>query len=295
MPVTFLTGPAGTGKTTYAAAKLREWLLDHVPAGSILVLVPQLTLAQPYRTILGDPDLPGVGAVDILTFNGLAMKTIDLFWPLGAVSSGFGRPQERPIFLNVEQAQYYLRQAIDPLLKQGYFDPNVVPLTISLPRLMSQILDNLNKAALIGLPHTEVGRRLAASLAVEPSSRVALEHTQACVDRFRRFCLDRNLLDFSLRIETFYRHLWPVTGVQQYLTDRYRYLIVDNIEEDTPFAHAILREWLPKTKSAWLVHDEDAGYRNFFGGQPAHRPKFAGAVCRNRPPDHAPRRLPGHA
>ncbi len=265
MPTTFLTGPSGTGKTTYAVERLRELLNGNVPASSILVVVPQLTLAQPYRDLLRDPTLPGAGTVDILTLNGLALKTIDLFWPLGAASSGFGRPHDRPVFLNIETAQYYLWQAIEPLLNQGYFDPNVVPITISLPRLMSQILDNLNKAALIGLPHTQVGQRLAASLTVEPSSRVALEHTQACVSRFREFCLARNLLDFSLRIETFYQHLWPVPGVRQFLTGRYRHLIVDNIEEDTPFAHTILREWLTDTESALLVNDQDAGFRIFLG------------------------------
>ncbi len=265
MPTTFLTGPAGTGKTTYAIERLRELLAGHVPASSILVIVPQQTLAGPYRDLLGDPTLPGTGAVDILTLNGLALRTIDLFWPRLAGPAGFGRPQDRPIFLTIETAQYYLRQAIDPLLKQGYFDPNVVPITISLPRLMSQILDNLNKAALVGLPHTQVGQRLAASLTLEPAGRTALEHAQACANRFRQFCLARNLLDFSLRIETFYQHLWPMAEVQQFLTGRYRHLIVDNIEEDTPFAHTVLQQWLPATESALLINDEEAGYRIFLG------------------------------
>jgi len=265
MPTTYLTGPAGSGKTTYAVEYLRNLLTGHVPANTILVLVPQQTLAEPYRALLRDPTLPGAGMVDTLTLNGLALRTIDLFWPLGANAAGFSHPHKRPIFLNIEQAQYYLRQAIEPLLKQGYFDPNVVPVTISLPRLVSQILDNLNKAALIGLPHTDVAQRLAASLALEPSSRVALEHTQACVNHFREFCLARNLLDFSLRIETFYQHLWPVAGVQRFLVNRYRHLIADNIEEDTPFAHTVLRRWLPHTESALLINDEDAGYRIFLG------------------------------
>ncbi len=265
MTKTFLAGPAGTGKTTQAVEHLKILLAGNVPAGTILVVVPQLTLAQPYRALLSDPALPGAGTVDVLTLNGLALKTIDLFWPLGTASSGFGRGQARPVFLTIETAQYYLRQAIAPLLKEGYFDPNVVPLTILLPRLMSQILDNLNKAALIGLPHTQVGKHLAASLTLEPGSRIALEHTQACVNRFREYCLARNLLDFSLRIETFYRHLWPVDGVRQFLTGRYRHLIVDNVEEDTPFAHDILRQWLPHTESALLVNDEEAGFRIFLG------------------------------
>ncbi len=266
MSATFLTGPAGTGKTTYAVNKVRQLLTSHTPANSILIIVPQLTLAQPYRDLLRDPTLPGAGTVDILTLNGLALKTIDLFWPLVAAQAGFGRPHERPIFLSIETAQYYLRQAIDPLLKQGYFDPNVVPLTITLPRLMSQILDNLNKASLIGLPHSDVGPRLTASLVGnDPGQSKALDHAQSCANQFRQFCLERNLLDFSLRIETFYRHLWPVAGVQQFLTGRYRHLIVDNIEEDTPFAHTILRQWLSTAESALLVNDEQAGYRIFLG------------------------------
>ncbi|HXW00815.1 MAG TPA: hypothetical protein VEC93_20545, partial [Anaerolineae bacterium] len=261
MSTTFLTGPAGTGKTTYAVGRLRELLTSGVPGHNILVLVPHLTLAQPYRALLSDPALPGASGVDVVSLSGLALQTIDLFWPLVAEPAGFKRPQARPVFLTIETAQYYLRQVIEPLLKQGYFDPNVVPLTISLPRLMTQILDNLNKAALIGLPHTQVGQRLAAALAAEPSSRVALEHAQVCVNEFRAFCLAHNLLDFSLRIETFYQHLWPVEGIRQYLTRRYRHLIIDNLEEDNPFAHTILRDWLASTESALLINDEDAGYR----------------------------------
>lgn len=265
MAVTFLTGPAGTGKTTLAVKRLRELLTHRIPATNILVIVPQRTLARPYYDLLSDPALPGNGIPDILTFHSLALRSIDLFWPLVAHQAGFSRPGPRPIFLTLETAQYYLRQVLDPLLKQGYFDPNIVPLNLTLPRLMSQILDNLNKAALIGLPHTQVRERLLASLTLEPGSRLAIEHAQICVNHFRTFCLDHNLLDFSLQIELFRQHLWPLVEVRQHLSHRYRHLIVDNIEEDTSFAHTILREWLPLTESAFLVNDEEAGYRLFLG------------------------------
>jgi hypothetical protein len=265
MTSTFLTGPAGTGKTSYAINRIQELLTAHVPATDILVIVPHLALAHPYREALGKVELPGAGEVEVTSLSGLALRMIDLFWPLIARPAGFGRPEGRPVFLTIETAQYYLQQAIEPLLKQGYFDPNVVPVTISLPRLMVQILENLNKAAMLGLPHTQVGQRLAASLPNDPGRRVGLEHTQVCINSFREFCLARNLIDFSLRIETFYHHLWPVAGVRQFLTKRYRHLIVDNVEEDSSFTHAILREWLPSTESALLINDEDAGFRTFLG------------------------------
>jgi len=265
MTKTFITGPAGTGKTTQALTHLRTLLLNHVPAQNILVLVPQQTLAKPYLDLLSDPALPAIGKVDVVTLSGLSLQTTNLFWPLVADRAGFGRPTSPPLFLTIETSQYYLQQAIAPLLAQGYFGPNEVELTISMPRLMSQILDNLNKAALLGLPHTEVADRLKSALPMEQRAQVALEHTQACVNRFRTFCLARNLLDFSLRIETFYQHLWPVPGIRQFLIARYRHLIIDNLEEDNPFTHTVLHEWLPEAESALVMNDEDAGYRIFLG------------------------------
>lgn len=261
----FLTGPAGTGKTGRAAAHLRELLAGAVPAEAILVLLPYPALANPYRVVLGEAKAKGV---QVTTMSGLALRSIVQFWPQVARAAGFGRPQAGPIFLNVETAQYYLRQAIAPLLQQGYFDPNVVPVRLPLPRLMIQILDNLNKAALLDLSLAEANERLAAAIGLEPSSRVALEHAQACAGRFRQFCLERNLLDFSLRVELFRQHLWPLPEARRELVGRYRHLIVDNLEEDNAFTHAILRDWLPEAESALLVYNEDAAYRLFLGASP---------------------------
>jgi hypothetical protein len=52
MTIIYLTGPMGTGKTTYGVERLRTILRQGVPANSILVLLPQLTLASPYRQAL---------------------------------------------------------------------------------------------------------------------------------------------------------------------------------------------------------------------------------------------------
>ncbi len=158
-----------------------------------------------------------------------------------------------------------MAQVIEPLLADGYFDPNVVSVTITLPRLMSQLLDNLEKAALIGLPHTQVAARLKTALGSEISSRVAFDHGQGCINAFRDFCLRQNLLDFSLRMETFRDFVWADPALRRLLTRRYRHLIVDNLEEHNPLTHSVLGEWLPHADSAFLAFDEDAGYRIFLG------------------------------
>ncbi|NIO70547.1 MAG: hypothetical protein GTN71_16340, partial [Anaerolineae bacterium] len=264
----FLEGPAGTGKTTAGVGRLLHLLDSGVPAGAILVIVPQRTLATPYYEALRRPELAAGGQVTILTVGGLARRMVDLFWPLIAEEAGFSQPDQPPTFLTLETAQYYMARLVSPLLDQGYFET----VTIDRNRLYSQILDNLNKAAVVGFPYTQIGERLKAAWGGERSQKRIYDEAQACASRFREYCLAHNLLDFSLQLEVFVRHLWNpqlVGGLcRDYLLARYAHLIVDNVEEDTPVAHDLLSEWLPHCRSALLIYDREAGYRRFLGADP---------------------------
>ncbi len=260
----FLEGPAGAGKTTAGVARLLHLLATGVPAESILILVPQRTLATPYSDALRCPELAAGGQLAILTVGGLAQRMVDLFWPLIAEKAGFGQPRQPPTFLTLETAQYFMARLVNPLLDQGYFEDVVV----DRHRLYSQILDNLNKAAVVGFPHTEIGERLKAAWGGESGRRRMYDEVQECANRFREHCLAHNLLDFSLQIEVFVQHLWPLPLCRDYLLYRFTHLIVDNVEEDTPVAHDLLKAWLPQCRSALVIYDREAGYRRFLGADP---------------------------
>jgi hypothetical protein len=261
----FLEGPAGTGKTTAGVARLLHLLDQDVPGSSILLVVPQRTLAVPYYDALRRPTVDAGGQIDIFTIGGLAQRMVDLFWPLVAEEAGFAHPDHPPTFLTLETAQYYMARLVRPLLDEGYFET----VTIDRNRLYSQILDNLNKAAVVGFPHTEIGQRLKDAWGGEQAQRRIYDEAQACANRFRQHCLVHNLLDFSLQVEVFIQHLWPKPICRDYLLETYTHLLVDNVEEDTPVAHDVLRTWLPHTESALVIADRDAGYRRFLGADPA--------------------------
>lgn len=267
----FLEGPAGTGKTTAAAQRLLRLLELGVPGETILVLTPQRALSAPYEAALRRSNRAGGGAA-VWTAGGLAQRMVDLFWPLAAAPAGFAGPDQPPVFLNLETAQYFMAHLARPLLEeQRLFDS----LVIERNRLFSQVLDNLNKAALVGFPHTEIAARLKGAWMGEPGQLRIYDDVQTCADLFRSFCLANNLLDFSLQVEVFRRHLWDQPVCRDYLRRTYRHLIADNIEEDSPFAHDLLGEWLPELDSALLIYDCDAGYRRFLGADPL----TAGALC----------------
>jgi hypothetical protein len=260
----FLSGYAGTGKTSAAVERLHLLLEQGVRADSILLLAPQRSLHEPYLESLYLDPYAG-GEVTPATLGGLARRMVDLFWPLAAESAGFAHPDLPPVFLTLETAQYYMAHLVRPLLDEGFFES----VTIERNRLYSQIIDNLNKSAVIGFPHTEIGARLDLAYYGEPGQRRVYADAQECANRFRAYCLQNNLLDFSLQLEIFANVLWPQPQVRNYLTRAYRHLIYDNVEEDGPRAHDILRDWLPDFDSALLVYDEGSGFRYFLGADMA--------------------------
>jgi hypothetical protein len=260
----FLEGHAGTGKTTTGVERTLHLLTNGVRADSILVMTPQRTLAQPYYVALQETQLPAGDQVVVLTLGGLARRMIELFWPLVAEPSGFSHPDRPPTFLTLETAQYHLANVIQSYLDRGFFEG----LSIPRKRLYSQILDNLNKSAVVGFPYTEIGDRLKKAWIGEVNQIRFFEEAQVCAHAFRQACYENNLLDFSLQIEIFHQDLWHLPLFRDYLADQFNHLIVDNLEEDTPVAHDVLREWLPEMASALMIYDSGGGYRRFLGADP---------------------------
>jgi hypothetical protein len=260
----FLSGPPGSGKTTTSVRRLGFLLEQGVPAEQILILVPQRTLAEPYRQALRSVSAPPGGTVDIATIGGLARRCIDLFWPLLVGPAGFSLPERRPRFLTLETAQYHMERVAEPFIASGAFDG----ITISRARLVSQIIDNLNKAAAVGFPPEDMASRLKGAWGGESAQLRVYDQVQAVALAFRHACLAQNLLDWSLQLHVFWRHLLPLPEFRRYLLGGYRHLIVDNVEEDIPATHDLLRAWLPLCDSALITFDLDGGYRVFLGADP---------------------------
>jgi len=258
---TFLEGPAGSGKTTYAINYMLRLLESGVAPDRILVLVPQVTLGRPYQLAVYNSMIAG-GMVDVLTIAGIARRAIETYWPLVAGPMGFAQPDREPTFLNIETAQYYMARLANDEIRAGKFDA----VNLSPQRIISQTLDNLNKAAILRFPIDEVAQRLINAWGERQSTRPpAYKAAADLAAQFRAYCLQHNLLDFSLIIEAFTILLRDNPRFLQYSLGRYRYLIADNLEEDNPAGHDFIRWLMRYVEGAFLVYDTDGGYRIFLG------------------------------
>lgn len=261
---TFLEGPAGNGKTTYATRYLLRLLESGIAPDKILVLVPQVTLGRPYQLAIHDSPVVG-GMVNILTVAGIARQAIETYWPIVAGPMGFADPNQEPTFLNIETAQYFMARLATPVIDAGQFDG----VSMAKPRIISQVLDDLNRAAMLRFPLDEVAQRLINAWGDRHSSRPPVY--KAAIDlahQFRAYCLQNNLLDFSLQIEAFNSALRSDSRFTDTFLEQYDYLIADNIEEDNPAGHDFIRWLLPHLDGGLLVYDSDAGYRFFLGAEP---------------------------
>ena len=261
----WLEGIAGGGKTSLGVARVLHLLRNGVPAESVLIFVPQRSLAQPYIAALrGWTDHQG-GQVSVQTIGSLSLQMVETFWFMVAAEAGFRHPLDLPNFLSLELAQYFMTRAIEPLVdERDYFNS----VRIDRPRLYSQIVDNMNKAALVGFPISEIGSRLKSALASGVEQAHIFDDAQTCAMAFRKYCLEHNLLDFSLQLEVFREHVWAKPPAKAYLRGRCKHLIVDGVEEDNPASHLFMQELLQSCESALIIYDRDAGFRRFLGADP---------------------------
>jgi len=263
----FLEGLPGTGKTTAAIERIKQLIRSGVSAENILVIVPQASLALPYKEALKRSHVENSLNVRTVTLGGLAFEMVSLFWPLIADDVGFAHPMEDPHFLSLELVQYYMTRFIEPEIKRNdYF--NSVHLHQN--RLYTQILDNLNKSALVGFPHEQIAEKLKAAWTGDKEQAFIYDDVQACAILFREVCREHNLVDFSLQIDLFINRLWKMDQPRQYLTGQYRHLIVDNLEEDNPATHDLVSDWIKECDSAVLIYDTEGGYRRFLGADPTN-------------------------
>ena len=80
MPVEFVIGPAGSGKTFRCLEQVRTALKASAEGPPLLILAPKQATFQLERELLSDPELPGYTRLQILSFDRLAEFVLDNYF-----------------------------------------------------------------------------------------------------------------------------------------------------------------------------------------------------------------------
>jgi hypothetical protein len=200
----------------------------------------------------------------------MAREMVSLFWPLVDRPSGFAQPYSPPTFLSYDLAQLLMWYVVDPMLEAGAF----ADLRLRPQQIVSQLLDTLNRAALNGLSLDQAIERQIVTWTAEPERIVHLQDAARAVRQFRRTCLDNGLLDLSLIVEVFDTRLVKDPKFRDYFSERYRHLIVDNVEEQTPAGQNFIHQLMDATETTAIAYDAGGGYKRFMAADPLEANKF---------------------
>ncbi len=260
----YLYGPAGTGKTTALQHRLLRLLHGGEPAYTILTIVAQPEHRIAFLDAVHDAGPGPYAELNISRYDRMARNMVALFWPLVARNAGFDRPYVPPTFLAYDEAQVLMWRIITPLLAQGAF----ANLRLRPQQIVSQLLDTLNRAALNALSLEEAISRQSRTWTGEPERRFQLDDAATAARAFRRRCLDNSLLDLSLTVEVFDTQLVQHPEFHRYFRERYRHLIVDNLEEQTPAGQNFVAGLMGETQTTAVAVDEYGGYTRFLAADP---------------------------
>lgn len=266
----FWLGAAGTGKTTALQGRLLHLLESGEPAYTLLVLVAELSHQADYLDAVHQSGLGPYADLKITTYNRMAQDMVTLFWPLVARSAGFARPFQPPTVLSYDLAQLLMWYTIIPLLADGAFSD----LRLRPQQIVSQLLDTLNRAALNGLSLDEAIQRQIITWTGEPERVRHLHDAETAVRKFRNVCLDNSLLDLSLVVEVFDTQLVKHPEFRRYFEERFRHLLIDNVEEQTPAGQNFITNLMDYTQTTTLVYDAGGGYKRFMAADPLGANKF---------------------
>ena len=271
-----LLGPAGTGKTTALQQRLLNLLESGEPAYTLLAIVAEPDHSQAFLDSIHRSGLGPYAELNITTYNTLARQMVSLFWPLIARPAGFDRPYQPPTFLSYDLAQLLMWRVVTPMIDDGAF----ATLRLRPQQIVSQLLDTLNRAALNSLTLEEATTRQITSWAGAEEQRFTLQEAANAALLFRDQCLIGNMLDLSLVVEVFTRQLMDHPEFRRYFSERYRHLLVDNIEEQTPAGQDFVANLMTAAETTAIAYDAGGGYKRFLAADPAGANRFYD-LCKN--------------
>jgi hypothetical protein len=266
----FLLGPAGSGKSTALQQRLVRLIRTGEPAYTMLVLVAEPEHRNPFVEAIHRSALGPFADLKVTTYVSLAQEMVSLFWPLVARPAGFERPYQPPSFLSYDLAQLLMYRFVGPMLAMGAF----ADLRLRPQQVTSQLLDTLNRAALNGLALEEAIERQTKTWVGEPERLRHLQDALRATTDFRGHCLRNSLLDLSLLVEVFDRQLVHHAEFYRYFSERYRHMIVDNVEEQAPAGQNFIHSLMPATQTTAIAYDAGGGHKRFMAADPLEATKF---------------------
>lgn len=285
MDKVILYGTTGTGKTTTLIDKYIKLIKeDKVKSEEILVLLMNRNQSLSWRE---KSILDISGRIIRTSFFGFVQEEITTFYPLilKAVPE-INKATIRPVFLTFETSQYLLSMLIEKSRDNfnAFFDVADKDYKIAI-----DISSNFVKAAASNLSYKDIGARLYGALELQTENKkILFSEIDKITESYRKRCLECGVMDFAMAIDFYNTILLKDKDYLDSLKKRFKYLIVDNLEEAVPSQIDFISKLLDIVSGASLSYNFDGGYGSIFGANKEYVEKTLLHKCDIKKLDNKP-------
>lgn len=269
----WIIGATRSGKTTRLVRQFCNWVRPAIESKSTQTDARVLVLSA-----IGDNRLDLVDRLTAATQGkcpfrattplGFFEDEVMLFWSL--LIQNLGLKAQFPVRLRPEN-----EQELATRLWRVELDDAIGRSGISEARLVRRILDLMQLATLSGMTIDDIPALLEQGLPRQTDgegSELPLPYETVCemLQRWRTWCLQRGLLTYSLIAELYGRYLLTDPTYQQHLTQRYRAVLADDVDEYPAIVRHLFEVLLDRGVVGAFSFNPDGAVRQGLGADPGY-------------------------
>lgn len=253
------SGPTGTGKTSLLFEKYIEISKQEKTDDSLVFLKNRSSILEWTNKL----DLEIIGSLNIFTYFSFVQKEIRNYWTYLETFFPGGPVNIEPTFMNVETSHYIMSKYVE---KHRVGKDIFEYLNATSSQIAVQLIDNLNQAAMNLLSFEELKECLLSWAGNDQERRLVFNEAVSIIRVFRKFCLENRILDYSLIIELFNKHLLDKNDYIDELSSKHSYLFIDNLEKTVPAAQKFYMNLLNNMSETYMAFNPEEKINRFFGG-----------------------------
>lgn len=255
-----ISGKSGSGKTTLAIEKYRHMIEEEkINSENILVLVMNRHQAMTWKKELC---LKTAGEFKIYTYQNFVSRELSKFWPI--IESRFSKIEKRslrPEFVSTDLSNYMMELLVNYYRRKGY----LLDITSHSSSIASNLVSNINKAAISLIDFKEIGTRLYNSLQIKESiSRENYEHIDSIIDHYINSFLKQGVVDYGIGIYLYNNYLVNDHIYAEKLNS-IKYILVDDFNEISPAQLLLVNKLMYTVEKGYMFYNEDGGFCTYYG------------------------------
>ncbi|MGH4119624.1 hypothetical protein [Clostridium sp.] len=253
-------GNSASGKTTLAISKYKNMIeVEKIKSTSILCL-----FMNKYQNITWTKDMIFNTSSEIRksSYYGFIRKELSLYWPYVVEKCDEIKTNAlKPEFASFDATNYAMKALVEHFrTSKGYFSD----ITSTSSKIASDLISNINNAALSLVPFNEIGTRLYNSLEVKD---FLVKETYNQLDEVTEYYISKLLgngvVDYGL---CFYLYNNYVLKDARYCSiNNIKYLIVDDIDEASPAELELILKIINNVNKAYLFYNPKGGFCSYYG------------------------------